>query len=29
MISEEGMDPDAAADAWIADNPDMVEAWLA
>jgi glycine betaine/proline transport system substrate-binding protein len=28
MISEEGMDPDDAADAWIADNPAMVEAWL-
>ena len=29
MIAEEGMKPEEAADAWIADNPDMVEAWLA
>jgi glycine betaine/proline transport system substrate-binding protein len=28
MISEEGMEPDEAADAWIEDNPDKVEAWL-
>jgi glycine betaine/proline transport system substrate-binding protein len=28
MIAEEGMEPDEAADAWIEDNPDKVEAWL-
>jgi glycine betaine/proline transport system substrate-binding protein len=28
MIAEDGMDPDAAADKWIADNPDKVDAWL-
>lgn len=27
-ISEDGMDPDAAADKWIADNQDMVDTWL-
>jgi len=28
MIAEEGMEPDEAADAWIEDNPDKVDAWL-
>ncbi|MGL5826740.1 MAG: ABC transporter substrate-binding protein [Nocardioides sp.] len=28
MIAEDGMDPDAAADKWIAANPDKVDAWL-
>jgi len=28
MISEQGMDPDEAADAWIADNSDKVDSWL-
>ena len=28
MIAEGGMDPDAAADAWIAENQDKVDAWL-
>ncbi|MBA3990316.1 MAG: ABC transporter substrate-binding protein [Propionibacteriales bacterium] len=27
-ISEDGMEPDAAADRWIADNQDMVDVWL-
>jgi glycine betaine/proline transport system substrate-binding protein len=27
-ISEDGMDPDDAADKWIADNEDMVDSWL-
>ncbi len=27
-IAEDGMDPDAAAEKWIADNPDKVEEWL-
>jgi glycine betaine/proline transport system substrate-binding protein len=27
-IAEDGMDPDAAADKWIADNQDKVDAWL-
>ncbi|MBA2640096.1 MAG: ABC transporter substrate-binding protein [Nocardioidaceae bacterium] len=29
MISEQGMDPDEAADQWIADNQDTVDQWLA
>lgn len=28
-ISEDGMDPEEAADKWIADNQDKVDAWLA
>lgn len=28
MIAEDGMEPDDAADEWIADNPDKVDAWL-
>ena len=28
MIADEGMDPDEAADAWIADNQDKVDSWL-
>jgi len=28
LIAEEGMDPDDAADEWIADNQDMVDSWL-
>jgi glycine betaine/proline transport system substrate-binding protein len=28
MIAEEGMEPDDAADAWIEENPEKVEAWL-
>ncbi len=27
-ISEDGMEPDDAADKWIADNQDMVDVWL-
>ena len=27
-IAEDGMDPDEAAQKWIDDNPDKVEAWL-
>ncbi len=27
-ISQDGMDPDAAAAKWIADNQDMVNSWL-
>ncbi len=27
-IAEDGMDPDAAAEKWIADNQDKVDAWL-
>ncbi|MGI8434405.1 MAG: ABC transporter substrate-binding protein [Nocardioidaceae bacterium] len=27
-IAEDGMDPDDAADKWIADNQDKVDAWL-
>ncbi len=27
-ISEDGMDPDDAADKWIADNQDKVDVWL-
>ncbi len=27
-IAEDGMDPDAAAQQWIDDNPDKVDAWL-
>ncbi len=28
MIAEDGMDPDEAAEQWVEDNPDKVEAWL-
>lgn len=28
MIAEEGMAPEDAADAWIEENQDMVDAWL-
>lgn len=28
-IAQDGMDPDEAADKWIADNQDKVDAWLA
>ena len=27
-IADDGMTPEAAAQKWIADNPDVVEAWL-
>jgi glycine betaine/proline transport system substrate-binding protein len=27
-IAEDGMDPEAAAEKWVEDNPDKVEAWL-
>jgi glycine betaine/proline transport system substrate-binding protein len=27
-ITADGMEPEAAADKWIADNPDKVDAWL-
>ena len=27
-IAEDGMDPDEAAQKWIDDNPDKVDAWL-
>jgi glycine betaine/proline transport system substrate-binding protein len=27
-IAQDGMDPDEAADKWIADNQDKVDAWL-
>ena len=27
-IGQDGMDPDAAAEKWIADNQDKVDAWL-
>ena len=27
-IAEDGMDPDDAADKWIADNQDTVQGWL-
>jgi len=29
MIAEEGMSPEDAADAWIEENQDMVDSWLA
>jgi glycine betaine/proline transport system substrate-binding protein len=28
MIAEDGMDPEAAAEKWVADNPAKVDAWL-
>jgi len=28
MIAAEGMDPDEAAQQWVDDNPDKVDAWL-
>ena len=27
-IAQDGMTPEDAADKWIADNQDMVDAWL-